>query len=191
MPTPLELTISCILRTQKFWAPFELPSERQVSKRSRRLSTQKQRLTFFILLAVFPLTSAGVVGSRRRPTASRQQGRESGSMEDSGLWEACSESRLEMQRKFPTPRQPNGNGGWLDRRKDHQTPEQGLVADQCGVTRRFTFMPPTDLFVFYTESFIAVFENLDHEADCVSNVPVRKSQGAAFSTPPDHGHSPM
>lgn len=47
------------------------------------------------------------------------------------------------------------------------------------------------LALFDTETFVAAFEDLDREVDCVSNGVVRKPRGSALSSPLDHGHSPV
>ncbi|KAM3511037.1 hypothetical protein MY11210_005314 [Beauveria gryllotalpidicola] len=97
----------------------------------------------------------------------------SGCMVDSGLWEACQESRALMKFTYPTAQQYDGKTA------------TGLATDQRGVTRRYTFMPSRDLLVLGTENFITAFRNPDREIDCVFDVPraTNSSVVSPFSVP--------
>ncbi|KAM3501621.1 hypothetical protein MY10362_005403 [Beauveria mimosiformis] len=83
----------------------------------------------------------------------------SGCMMDSGLWEACHESRAVMKLRYPTAQGHDGETA------------TGLATDQRGITRRYTFVPSRDVLVIGLYNFIHAFQNPDREIDCVFNVP--------------------
>ncbi|OAA37085.1 hypothetical protein BBO_07784 [Beauveria brongniartii RCEF 3172] len=83
----------------------------------------------------------------------------SGCMVDSGLWEACYESRAVMKLRYPTAQGYDGETA------------TGLATDLRGITRRYTFVPSRDVLVIGLYNFIHAFQNPDREIDCVFDVP--------------------
>ncbi|KAM3556865.1 hypothetical protein ARSEF4850_005339 [Beauveria asiatica] len=83
----------------------------------------------------------------------------SGCMADSGLWEACHESRAVMRRMYPTAQGYDGETA------------TGLATDRRGITRRYTFVPSRDVLNIGLYNFINAFKNPNREIDCVFDVP--------------------
>ncbi|KAK8150055.1 hypothetical protein G3M48_004434 [Beauveria asiatica] len=97
----------------------------------------------------------------------------SGCMADSGLWEACHESRAVMRRMYPTAQGYDGETA------------TGLATDRRGITRRYTFVPSRDVLNIGLYNFIHAFKNPDREIDCVFDVPpaTNNSVVSPFSVP--------
>lgn len=87
----------------------------------------------------------------------RHRAGDSTCMLDSGLWTACHESRAAMRRAFPMDASPLGDGEYAT----------ALTADAHGVTKRCTFVPERDLFIFSLDEFIRAFEDPQRRIDCV------------------------
>ncbi|KAM0666448.1 hypothetical protein ACQRIT_005218 [Beauveria bassiana] len=121
-----------------------------------------------------PPTRTGRVCNYRQQVGSWESTMGSGCMVDSGLWEACHESRAVMKRMYPTAQGYDGETA------------TGLVTDRRGVTQRYTFVPSRDMLVIGLHNFIHAFWDPDREIDCVFDVPPATNNSAVspFSVPP-------